>query len=288
MTISPHYFDQYLVTTNYAIIGTGSSGYGNPTFFYTSLGSVNSTTLTTSPVEYWVDAATQWNVSNALAGNSTLQRWQTNQATSGSITSAENISIAYYWQYFVTFQFSVVGGGENYIAPSLNYTQFGITQAGSQGLKAWADEGSNCSVHKSPARFHLRPERWFASLPTLTVSSNIVNATYYHQFSYSTSYAIVDGGQGYSSPIFSYTSFGSSNETFLSTSATTYWLEYNTHWSTTSLLRGSSATGAMGDRADHSGHGNRPGEHRISLFQPVCSNTELRWSPMEALRQLRR
>ncbi len=196
VTISPHYFDQYLVTTNYAIIGTGSSGYGNPTFFYTSLGSVNSTTLTTSPVEYWVDAATQWNVSNALAGNSTLQRWQTNQATSGSITSAENISIAYYWQYFVTFQFSVVGGGENYIAPSLNYTQFGITQAGSQGLKAWADEGSNC-WYTNPLQGSTLTERWFASLPTLTVSSNIVNATYYHQFSYSTSYAIVDGGQGY-------------------------------------------------------------------------------------------
>jgi hypothetical protein len=240
MTISPHYFHQYLVTANYTIIGTGSSGYGNPTFFYTSLGSVNFTTLATSPVEYWVDAATQWNVSNALAGNSTLQRWQTNQQTSGSITSAENITIAYYWQYFVTFQFSVVGGGDNYIAPSLNYSQFGITQAGSQGLQAWADVGSNCS-YTNPLQGSSSSERWFASLPTLTVSSNVVNATYYHQFSYFASYAIVDGGDGYSSPIFSYTSFGSSNETFLSTSATTYWLDYNTPWSTTSLLPGSSS-----------------------------------------------
>ena len=240
VTISPNYFHQYLVTANYTIIGTGSSGYGNPTFFYTSLGSVNSTTLTTSPMEYWVDAATQWNVSNALAGNSTLQRWQTNQQTSGSITASENIMIAYYWQYFVTFHFSVVGGGENYIAPSLNYTQFGTTQAGSQGLHAWADVGSNCS-YTNPLQGSSSTERWFASLPTLTVSSNIVNATYYHQFSYLASYAIVDGGQGYTSPIFSYTSFGSSNQTFLSISATTYWLDYNTHWSTTSLLTGSSA-----------------------------------------------
>ena len=237
-TISPRYFHQYLVTANYTIIGTGSSGYGSPTFFYTSLGSSNSTTLTMSPVEYWVDATTQWNVSKALARNSTLQRWQTNQPTSGSITSAENITIAYYWQYFVTFQYSVVGGGENYIAPSLNYSQYGIALAGSQGLQAWADVGSNC-WYTNPLLGSTSTERWFASLPTLTVYSNTVNATYYHQFSYSTSYTIVDGGQGYSSPIFSYTSFGASNDTFLSTSAATYWLDYNTRWSTTSQLSGS-------------------------------------------------
>ncbi len=241
VAISPHYFHQYTVIANYTIIGTGSSGYGNPTFFYTSLGSTNSTTLTMSPVEYWVDAASQWNISKALAGNSTLQRWQTNQLTSGSVTSAENITIAYYWQYFVTFQYSVVGGGDNYITPSLNYSQFGITLAGSQGLQVWADVGSNCS-YTNPLMGSTSTERWYASLPTLRVSSNTVNAMYYHQFSYSASYTIVDGGQGYSSPIFSYTSFGASNETFLSTSATTYWLDYNTRWGTTSQLSGSNAT----------------------------------------------
>lgn len=240
-TVSPMYYQQYLLTVNYTVVGQGSSGYGYPTFYYASLGSANSTTLTTSPGEYWADAGSQWNVTGFLAGNSTTQRWQTDQPTSESVTSGANITVAYYWQYFVTFGYSVVGGGQNYIAPSLNYSQFGVIHPASPGQQAWADVGSNCS-YTNPLPGSTSTERWSASQPTPTISSGKVNVTYYHQFSFQASYTIEDGGQGYSSPIFSYTTFGVVNETFLSTLPTTYWLDYNSAWSTRSQLPGSSAT----------------------------------------------
>jgi len=241
VTVSPSYYNQYLINASYAILGSGSSGYSNPKLYYTSLGSSNSTTLTISPIQYWMDADSQWNVSNWLGGNSSLQRWQTDLPTSGSISSAENITVEYYWQYYVTFHYSVVGGGINYILPSLNYSQFGTVQTGSQGLQAWADVGS-ISSYTNPLQGSTSMERWFANVPTPKITSNNVNVTYYHQFAYLTNYTVEDGGQGYTSPILDYTTFGISNRTFLSTAVTVYWLDTNTPWNTTSLLPGSSAT----------------------------------------------
>jgi len=239
-TISPIYYQQYLITAMYTIIGPGSSGYSNPTLFYVSLGSGTSTILTMSPIEYWMDAGAQWNSTNELFGNSTSQRWQTNQPTRGYVSSSGNITVAYYWQSFVRFEYSVVGGGENYVAPNVNYDQFGAKELGSIGLQVWADVGSNSS-YTNPLLGSTLTERWFAKMPTLTISSKVINVTYNHQFAYLVNYSVVDGGQGYSSPVFDYTSLGASNGTLLSTSATVYWLDSGSSWSTRSLLSSSTA-----------------------------------------------
>ncbi len=240
-TISPLYQQQYLITAMYTIIGNGSSGYSNPTIFYTSRGLGDSATLRMSPEKYWMDADTQWNVTNALGGNSTTQRWETDLPTSGFVSSGGNVTIAYYWQYLVTFRYSVVGGGENYTPPVVNYTQFGVVKSGSLGSQVWADVGSSCS-YTNPLVGSTSTERWSTKLSTPIISSNTTSVTYFHQFAYSLNYTIMGQGRGYSNPILRYTSFGTSSRTLLTNSPSVYWMDSGTSWRTNFQLSGSSAS----------------------------------------------
>ena len=87
---------------SYSVIGGGATGSA-PTFSYTSYGTQQTATLTTSQSTYNLDLGTTWSITNPLSGSTSTERWITNQTTSGSASSAQTINFAYGHEYYVTF-----------------------------------------------------------------------------------------------------------------------------------------------------------------------------------------
>ncbi len=101
---------QYQLTLSYSV-SDGGSGYSAPSFTANQFGSPYGQTLTTSATGYWFDAGSSWTETNPLEGSGGTERWQTNQAVSGSVSSAQTLAFVYYHQYQVTFAVSPSGSG---------------------------------------------------------------------------------------------------------------------------------------------------------------------------------
>ncbi len=101
---------QYQLTLSYSV-SDGGSGYSAPSFTANQFGSLYGQTLTTSAAGYWFDAGSSWTETNPLGGSGGTERWQTNQAVSGSVSSAQTLAFVYYHQYQVTFAVSPSGSG---------------------------------------------------------------------------------------------------------------------------------------------------------------------------------
>jgi hypothetical protein len=109
-TVSKTYYNQYNFTLNYEVSGGGSS-YSAPTLNGTEFGSAYAPTLTGTATAYWLDSGSSWSVTNPLLGSSTIERWDTSQISSGTVSAAQTTLFTYYNQYQVTFAVNPSGTG---------------------------------------------------------------------------------------------------------------------------------------------------------------------------------
>jgi photosystem II stability/assembly factor-like uncharacterized protein len=146
--ISPVYYHQYSVSFSYSVAG-GGSGYSAPTLTYTSLGSGQIISLTTTPTFYWIDSGGSWSVPNPLGGSSSSERWETN-TSSGTVSGSTSISLLYFHQFFVSWNASPNAGGA--LSPS---------QAG------WYDSGAVVQISATPSS-NYGFSGWNSSTPLIT------------------------------------------------------------------------------------------------------------------------
>src|SRR5208283_1374446 len=132
------------LTLGYLVQGSGS-GYSAPTITYVYNGTSSQVSLSSTPSIIYTDQNSQWSVNSALAGSTSTERWETSQTTSGSAASATSINFVFYHQFYVSFGYSVVGGGSGYTAPTATTVQFGSKVSETSGQKAWVDAGSQYS-----------------------------------------------------------------------------------------------------------------------------------------------
>ncbi len=168
------------LTLSFTVMG-GGAGYLPPILTYVSNGTSSTTQLTESPTIYHVDVGTDWSVSVLLGGSASGERWETDQPTSGLANSSQTIQFLYYSQDFVIFGFSVSGGGSGFSPPMIAYTSFGSSATTSVGVRVWADAGSryqypNLLSGSTPS------ERWYGKLDGSVGTSQLISATYYHQY----------------------------------------------------------------------------------------------------------
>ena len=168
------------LTLSFKVNG-GPTGYSPPEFTYVSNGSRDSVPLTESPTVYQVDVGTDWTVSPQLNGSTSSERWETEQPTVGLANSSRIMQFSYYTQYYLTFGFSISGGGSGFSPPKIAYTSFGSVKAASVDVGVWADAGSKYQ-YPSVLAGSTPGERWFEMLSGSIGSSAWINATYYHQY----------------------------------------------------------------------------------------------------------
>lgn len=183
-TFNPTFYHQYPLLVGYAIIPSGS-GYVAPYLNYTTLEVLSMQPLSTSPTTIWADSDTHWSVPAILIGSSSSERWITDQVVSGSAGAPVNETFDYYHQYYVTFSYSIVGGGAPQ-PPTVFVTDYGM---GNRALLAngsaslWVDDGSTWTYP------NLLPgsngaERWVSNSTTsgTTEQAATLSLAYLHQY----------------------------------------------------------------------------------------------------------
>jgi hypothetical protein len=176
--------EEWGMTLSYAVSGGGSPTA--PTLSYTKNGASQTPALTISATVYWMDDTTTWSVTpNPLTGSGSSERWQSNQALSGTATGASTAVFNFYHQYLLTFSWSWAYGGSP-SSPTLTATQFGgsytpTMSGGSTGY--WTDGGQSWSVTNPLSPSNSTRQWWTNQQTTGTVSSSFtINYQYYQQF----------------------------------------------------------------------------------------------------------
>ena len=179
-TTSIVYYHQYLMTFDYVIVG-GGTGYSAPVVSYHRFGTLASLPANASD---WADAGSSYAYPGLLGGSTDSQRWSNASSTSGVITASFVVTEDYYHQFYVTFQFAVVGGGSGYSAPTISYAQFGAASSSRANASAWIDAGSGYAFPNTLGG-STPYERWQNLTPAggTIVSSSTVLVTYEHEYS---------------------------------------------------------------------------------------------------------
>jgi len=165
---------------SFGVQGSGTA-YSPPVLNYVSDGRLRSVSLTGSPALYSADNGTDWSVSSTLEGSNSTQRWETNQTTTGVITSPMSTALHYFEQDYVSFGFNVTGGGSGFSPPRFTYYSFGQAHSTPPGIGVWADSGSKYQ-YQSLLPGSSGDERWFTDSTGVIDHPNQVSVTYYHQF----------------------------------------------------------------------------------------------------------
>ncbi len=128
------------LTLNYSVY-EGGSGYSAPVLTYVSGGIQRTAQLSTFSATYFLDNGTRWSIPDQLSGSSSIQRWETGQATNSTASVSETVHLVYYRQNNITFEYRVIGGS-GYTPPTVSYDQFSSPKTTSTGVPVWVDAGS--------------------------------------------------------------------------------------------------------------------------------------------------
>ncbi|QXJ35052.1 thermopsin family protease [Saccharolobus shibatae] len=104
----------------------------------------NGTVITipfTSGFTIQVPTGTTYTVQQIIGGNSNV-RWATENQVSGIINKPTKISVTYYEQFLITFNYQVINGQWSYSEPSVTYYYFGTPTTASVPTTVWADYNS--------------------------------------------------------------------------------------------------------------------------------------------------
>ncbi|MDG6939656.1 MAG: hypothetical protein JRN39_04555 [Nitrososphaerota archaeon] len=170
------------VTMSYLVSG-GGAGYSPPALHYVAGGTAQTGQLGLGPTTYYMDQGSTWSVAPTLNGSSADERWQTDQPTEGVADQGQTVSLDYYHQYRLTFNYSVAGGGTGYAGPSVDAVEFGAPLTVQAPSQAWIDAGSGYS-YPSALPGGTPDERWVGGAGTSgkADSPSTVAPTYVHQY----------------------------------------------------------------------------------------------------------
>ena len=151
--------------------------------------------------------------------------------TTCSSGTCQTISLIVTYQYAESVSYSILDGGSPTAAPNLAYFSLGILTTytmTTSSVTEWIDYATSWSISPNPLTGSSSTERWEASggLAGSTTAGGTIDPLYYHQYSQSVSYfQSCASGATCPPPALSYTNYGSSLPSTLSTSAQTYWMD---------------------------------------------------------------
>ncbi|HME18190.1 MAG TPA: hypothetical protein VKF15_00440 [Nitrososphaerales archaeon] len=239
--VSRNYYKQVEEVFSYSVSG-GGSGYGTPSLSCTFLGLITyCSALTTTPLPYWLDFGSTWNVNNVLQGSGNSERWSTN-GFSGTASSGATIAVLYFHQFSVSVGYFAVEGGSP-PAFSISYAFYGTFTSSSPTpapKSYWMDAGGSFTLSipaGTPA------ERWrspLSSFPIFDGASYTIQL--HHQYSLQLSFAVLGGGSGYGPPSLTFSNFSKTLQVNLTPTTQFYWADVGTPWAVVSALSGANGT----------------------------------------------
>ncbi len=131
------YFHGYAVRLGYDVHGGSSASMPPPLVNVTVFG--QSSRVAAGP-QYVLDAGTNYSYENPLPASTASERIATNDSAVGAVTGPLNLTIHYYHQYRVTFDYAVESGG-SLPAPAVGYSSFGANASVKANATVWADAG---------------------------------------------------------------------------------------------------------------------------------------------------
>jgi hypothetical protein len=252
-TVSLYYFNLLEQPAYYAVIGGGTPPA--PSFTYITAPDSPSTTgqsaqktltLTTGAKGVWALAGTQASVVTPAFSNSTT-RWATG-TSSWNLTAPLQVSepIDFYHQYFLSFEYSVTGGGSGYSGPTVSCPSFGGTQTVAVGTPAWVDAprgDAQSSCDFSPILpGSSNTMRWADQTESLLYKGpGTISQTYWLQYPLSIEYKVV-GAPPISPPAVTATFFGVPSTTSAPLNTSVVWMDAGSSYSLSNPLPLSNST----------------------------------------------
>ena len=146
----------------------------------------------------------------------------------------------------LTLSYSVKNGGSGYSEPILTYTLDGLKQTATLSdspTTYFIDTGmfwSTTGLLSGSSSL----ERWQTNQQTnvTAYSSETINLVYYHQYYITFATSVMNGGLGFSPPIFEYTSFGNKYQSLIASASINEWIDADTIVSYPHSLSGSSSS----------------------------------------------
>ena len=133
------YFHVY--ATNFLYSVSGSSSPPVPSVTYIVFGVAGTVSLAPAQAR-WADAGSGYAYESPIRGSTSIDRFVAAGGTTGTVAGAANVSVHYYHQFHVAFDYAVVGGGTGYNAPSVTIHGFGIDHPLAVPRTEWVDAGS--------------------------------------------------------------------------------------------------------------------------------------------------
>ena len=196
---------------------------------------------------FYADYGSAWQVQSTLPGSTSSERWIMNQTNSGNATGPLNMTLVYFHQYYISFEFqqSPGGAGDMHASPIVTFRSLGsqsaINASASGGEGVWVDAGSTYSYAETIGAS--AQQRW-----ELTASGggsgeatgpNTVDPLYYLQYFVEVSLQVAGGGTP--SGTIDYQSGGSVTTTALDVlNGTGIWADSGSRWTAPTLLNSSS------------------------------------------------
>ena len=236
------------LTLAFSISDNGTTT-SQPVLNFTYNGLSKASPLTATPKIFYLDSGSSWHVESILDGSTSSERWITNKTTAGTATNPLTMTFGYYHQFYVSFEFQIVGGVTPQEFPIVTFSSIGSTSfvnATSSGVKQWVDAQSIYSYSRTINSTSVS-QRWELGSSNQTGGGKIsgaiaMNPSYYHQFLVAASFQVVGGESDFTTPRFSYQSLGSSvNDSLVSQQQNEVWIDSGSAWSASSMLNGSSA-----------------------------------------------
>ncbi|QGA53918.1 hypothetical protein GFS03_04670 [Sulfolobus sp. E5-1-F] len=150
VTLFPGYYIIQTITVNVIVITVPFTltytvnGQSLPQSPEVTFNFPNGTVMTipfTSGFTIQVPTGTTYTVQQIIGGGSNV-RWATENQVSGTISGSTSISVTYYEQFLVTFNYQVINGQWSYGSPSVTYYYFGTPTVASTPTTVWVDYNS--------------------------------------------------------------------------------------------------------------------------------------------------
>jgi hypothetical protein len=138
--------------------------------------------ISTSKLNFWILNGSIASVSASIPG-SIGERWAA-QVSNYAVASPNSFpTIVYYYQYDVTFNSKIVGGGLGFAPPSITYSSLGSLSAANNSSKVWVDAGTLCNYPQILVGSNSK-ERWitYDPLSSKIATSEVISLTYLTQY----------------------------------------------------------------------------------------------------------
>ncbi len=128
------YFHQYRATLGFQVLG-GAGYTTTPTANATVFGSA---VVLAVPGTYYLDAGTAYAFPQQLGGSTSSERWMGSSAAHGTVSSVLDLTVSYFHQVLVTFDYAIVGSTAS-VAPHVNYSALGLSAYAVVNATVWVD-----------------------------------------------------------------------------------------------------------------------------------------------------